>query len=214
MDDDNEGRKTQLTDAAYGLEHDLSQQGDDEYDARLVRFRGWEMVSAGLPVGLIAPPERLFFEANAETLKRSDYPTNSFVWPIVSPKMADALRSVGPVPHRLIPVVMLDDTVPTKKRLDENGDPRPGVAIEGFSLLQIAEFTPAIDLEKSEYSPHREYKNEIAVAKKLVLRERPLPVIFRPTELSREILVSAAGRHALEQAGVKGVTFLPLSQIQ
>jgi hypothetical protein len=36
-----------------------------------------------------------FFEANAETLKRSDYPSNSFVWPIVSPKMADALRSVG-----------------------------------------------------------------------------------------------------------------------
>lgn len=33
----------------------------------------------------------------------------------------------------LIPIVMLEDTVPTKERFDENGDPRPAVAEEGSS---------------------------------------------------------------------------------
>jgi hypothetical protein len=198
---------------AFELVWDPSHLGDDNFDATLVPFDGSDRIAGWITARPITVPERIFFEANVETLKTIDFPINDRNWPIMSRRMIAALEGVGDFAHRLIPVIMLDDTVPTKARLDAGGNPRPGVAVEGFAAVQITHYTDAFDWERSEYVKHETLKDRVFKVDKLVLKDVPVPPLFRLSALPGLRLVSAAGRAALEKAGIRGVAFESLSQV-
>lgn len=200
-------------DAAYELTPDPSHLGDDDFDATLVRFEGWETLAGLIPQEPLAIPENVFFEANVETLKSIDYPINDASWPIMSARMLAVLNSIGSFEHRAFPVVMLDDTVPPEKRFDQSGKPRAGVAVSGFFAVQITKYTEAFDWERSEYDRDEVFPGEVYLIHRLVLRDIVLPPLFRMTARSRPLMISSAGRTALDKAGIRGIEFLPLRQV-
>lgn len=197
--------------AAFELLRDASHLGDDDTDASLVKFTGSERIAGLIDERPLELPSRIFFEANIETLKVVDYPINDVGWPIMSQRMRAALLGVGDFPHREIPVVMLDDTAEVK--FNRAGEPLPGVAVHGFAAVQITQYSEAFDWERSEYIRDDLFEDQIFQAKKIVLTNVSLPPVFRLAALPQPLLVSAAGRKALEAAGTQGVKFIPLSQV-
>jgi hypothetical protein len=201
-------------DSAFELQPDGTHLGDDEFDATLVKFDGSDMTAGLISSRPLEIPEKVFFEANLDTLKTIDYPINDVSWPIMSRRMLDALLSVGHFTHRAIPVIMLDDTVKTGDRLDAAGNPRVGVAgVKDFLAVQVTQHTDAFDWERSEYVPHPTLKNRVFKAKKLVLRGMPLPPLFRLSAMPGPLLVSAAGRAALVGAQMRELRFISLDLV-
>jgi hypothetical protein len=198
--------------AAFQLRIDGDHLGDDETDASLVKFEGWGDVSF-IATTEQKLPAQILFEANVTTLATIAYPINNVAWPIMSKRMLDTLRSVGDFAHRAIPVVMLDDTVTTKDRLDPDGKPRPGVANLEFSVVQLTKYTDAFDRERSEYVPDELFPDAVLAVKKLVLKDVPLPPLFRLQGFEGPLMVSAAAREALDKAGIRGVRFIALEHV-
>lgn len=202
-------------DPPYEIFWDASHLGDDTSDADLVTFPGWENICGWQTTDLIEVPDKIFFEANLRTLSEVDYPINDVAWPIMSCRMLDVLLSVGPFPHRVVPVTMLDDTVATDHRLDNCGNSRPGAANNRFVVVQLLEHADFLDWEKSKYLA---YENEPGVAlmiSRVVLTESPesLPPLFRLSAKPRVLFVSAAAREALQAAHIRGVIFKPLEKV-
>lgn len=150
-------------------------------------------------------PDRIYFEANVQTVQRLDYPENDVKWPIMSARMREALLGRGDVPHRLIPVTMLDDTIPTKARLAPTGEPRPGVALDGLAAVQLLEHLDAFDWDRSEYTRDDRLPGRVRRLRRLVLQHVPLPPLFRLSAAPVHLLVSAAARDMLERAGMRGL---------
>jgi hypothetical protein len=204
------------SDSAYEIFWDAAHLGDDPSDADLVKFPGWENVGGWQSTRQIAVPGRIFFEANLRSVGQIDFPLNNVAWPIMSRRMLDVLLRVRPFSHRTIPVTMLDDTVPTDRRLDDLGDPRPGVADERFAAVQLLEHADLIDWEQSEVLPRKSTSGGTQVITRVVLRESPggLPPLFRLSANPSALFVSADARAALEAAHIHGVVYRPLEKVR
>jgi len=178
----------------------------------MVAFAGAASVSL-LLTRQLEIPEPVYFEANTDTIRQVDYPDNDKNWPIMSERMRAILLPQAPK-HRLIGVSFIDDTViEDEDRFDKTGKPRPGVTIDGFAAVQFLEHVDAMDMERSTYTPDPDFPGEASSVKKLVLEDVPLPRVFRLSAYAMHVFVSADGRRALEEAGIKGVQFWDLSKI-
>jgi hypothetical protein len=199
--------ETAMNARAFELDTDATHLGDDDTDIRLVRFDGWENTTGLMGTPVLKLPQQIYFEGNFRTLETIDFPIDDVSWPVMSKRMLETLRNVGEFGHRAIPVIILDDTV--KDRFDAAGKPRVGVANHEFSAVQLTHYTDAFDWERSEYVRDDLFgDDQVLTAKKLVLKDVPLPPLFRLSALPRPLMVNAAARAALEQAGIKGVRFL------
>jgi hypothetical protein len=194
--------------AAFALDVDAAHLGDDETDAKLVKFDGWELITRLMDDRPDKVPSRFYFAANLRAVRNLDYPANDQGWPIMSRRMRDALAGAGAFEHRAVPVVMLDQAAAQK--FDATGNPRPGVALHGFSAIHLLRYSDAFDWERSEYEPHRRIAGRISLARRLVLKDVPLPPLFRLAALPNLLLVSTAGRDALVGAGIRGLRFKPV----
>ena len=192
-----------LTDAAYILSCDASRVRDEETTAELVPFAGWENIAGWKSTTPIALPDRIEFEANVKTLREVDYPDNSVSWPIMSERMR-AILLPHAARHRVIPVVMLDDSIPPDRR---------NATIDGFAAVQLLELTAAMDMERSVYTPDEDFPGCARWIKKLVLEVVALPWLFRLAPYQGPLFVSHAARVALEAAKVTGVRFFDLAKI-
>jgi hypothetical protein len=105
--------KDQAKAPSFWLFWDYSHLVDDIPDAELITFEGWENIAGWISTRSIQVPEKIYLEANFATLRQTDFPVNNVSWPIMSHRMVDTLLSIGSFAHRLEPVIMLDDTVPT-----------------------------------------------------------------------------------------------------
>jgi hypothetical protein len=199
---------------AFELTWDRSLFGDDEHIASLVRFPGSENIVRWASPRTIEVPDTIYFEANVQTLRQLDYPENDVNWPIMSARMRETLLSLGPVAHRLVPVIMLDDTVPTGDRFDTSGQPRPGVAVKGFAAMQLLEHVDALDWERSDCTKDDRLAGRVRRLRRLVLRDVPLPPIFRLSAQPIHLFVSAATREALDRTGIKGAQYYPLDTVR
>jgi hypothetical protein len=186
----------------------------DEYEnpaPEMVPFAG----QAGVSMLLTRPldvPDPVYFEANVEIIRELDYPATNKSWPIMSERMRAILLPQAPE-HRLFRVSFIDDTVEPDVRFDDQGKPRSGVAVEGFAAVQFLAHIDAMDMERSDYTPDPWFPGESLTVKKLVLRDIPLPPVFRLSAYPMPLFVSAAGRRVLEEAGIKGVEFWNLARI-
>jgi hypothetical protein len=194
--------------AAFALDVDAGHFGAHESAASLVKFDGWELITRLMDDRPDKIPQRLFFAGNLRQLKNLDYPRNDQGWPIMSRRMRETLLEAGDFAHRAVPVVMLDHTIANK--FDTAGNPRPGVALHGFAAMNLSCYVDAFDWERSEYEPHRRIEGRVQLAHKLVLKDVPLPPLFRLAALPSLLLVSADGRAKLTAAGIRGIRFKPL----
>lgn len=202
-----------MSDPAFILSWDRSLVAPEEgHTGVMVPFAG----AAGVSLLLTRPfdiPEPVYFEGNADTIRQVDFPDNDKNWPIMSERMRAVLLPQAPK-HRLIPIAFIDDTVlEDEDRFDERGKPRPGVAIDGFAAVQFLEHVDAMDMERSDYTPDPDFPGEALRVKKLVFKDVPLPPIFRLSAYATHVFVSAAGRRAIEEAGIKGVELWELKKI-
>lgn len=202
-------RETYASDAvserAYILFWDTSRVGDEEVTARLVPFPGSGRVVSWKLTTPVEVPERIYFEAEPGTCRAVDYPDNDVSWPIMSERMRSILLPDAPK-HRTVPVTMLDFYVPTAERLIR-GEPAPGVAIEGFAAVQLLEATDAMDMERSIYETDEDLPGLVCRIARLVLKDVPLPSIFRLSVYPGALLVSAEARARLEAAGATGISY-------
>jgi len=184
----------------------------EDYDATLVKFPirpvWWHTTHK------YEFPERIFFKANFATLQWTDFPVCNPQWPLMSRRMLDTLLSVGPIPHRAIPVIMLDRTV--REPFDASGNPRPGVTDERFVAVQLTEHLDAFDWERSEYERSKFAPQLVGRLQKLILKEPAdgFPALFRLSAMPGRLFVSAAAREALEKAGIRGVQFWTTDRIE
>ncbi|MBX3161335.1 MAG: hypothetical protein KF773_35560 [Deltaproteobacteria bacterium] len=190
---------------AFQIRNEGVHHPDDSADATLVEFPGSNQVyfQSVCPLDL---PATIYFEANFETLKTIDYPLVSVPWPVMSKRMLEALRSAGEFEHRAVPVTMLDDTV--EEKFDTDGKPRPGVANFNYVVVQLTKHLDAFDWERSEYTPVESAPDKVWSTTHLMLKDVPLPPLFRLAAFRRPLFVSAEGRAALEKANVNGVKFI------
>jgi hypothetical protein len=200
-----------MSDPAYILFWDTSHVGDEEVTAALVDFEGSINVAAWMMTRPVTVPERIYFEARFDTLRRLDYVDNDKGWPLMSERMRAILLPRAPQ-HRVIPVVMLDDEVSPAKRF-KGATPRPGVAVEGFAAVQLLERTDAMDMERSSFSPDERFPGRARTVEKLILNEVALPPLFRLTAYPAPLFISAAARDELERAQIKGAKYWPLARI-
>jgi hypothetical protein len=188
-----------VSEVAFKLSWDRSfLHPDDEITASMVPFAGAASVSLLLTRALEIP-EPVDFEANVETIRQVDYPDNDKRWPIMSERMR-AILLPGAPRYRLIRVLFLDDT----------GE---GDAIDGFAAIQFLEHIDALDLERSEVTPDPDFLGEALSVKRYVLKDMPLPPIFRLSAYAMHLFVSHEARRALEAAGIKGVSFEGVSRL-
>jgi hypothetical protein len=183
-------------------------------DVRLVKFPNSVAVAGFKFTDEYRLPERVYFVANFATLEWNDFPANNANWPLMSPRMLEALESVGSFPHRRIPVTLVDSKA--KSPFDDLGNPRPGMAIdERFVAVQLTEHLDAFDWDNSEYERSPFASDRVKIVTKLILKEPPggYPPLFRLSATPRHLLVSAAAREALEGVGVRGVVFWDIDRI-
>ena len=203
-------------DAAYQILRDHNRRDFDETDADLIPFEDWEATYGWIyPEAGISPPSRIFFEADLEALREVDFPISNVGWPIISNKMLDVLLSVGKFPNRIIPVVMLDDTLDEKKRLNADGTAKLDAANLNFSIIQLLEHLDLFDRDKSDFLADDDDPNEVLDIYKLVLKEEfaGLPPLFRLSVKPAFLFVSAKAQKALEKANIRGIKYNSLNEI-
>ncbi|MBD1920029.1 hypothetical protein H6F77_02715 [Microcoleus sp. FACHB-831] len=204
------------TNEVYILEWDLSHLGDDIYDAELIKFSGWEnTVGLALTEDYFSLPQKVYFEANFQTLNTVDFPYNNVRWPIMSKRMLSTLLAVGSFPNKATPIVMVNDTFISKARYDEQGIANPGVENYEFVAVQLLNHIEALDRDHSVCEIDEESLLVIDV-EYLVLKkpQEGFPPLFRLAEYPVLLFVSSSGRLALENAGIQGVLFESLADFQ
>jgi hypothetical protein len=193
------------THQAYELDHDIDHLvGDLEYDAWLVNPSEYENILWDFwEPGRLDLPDNIEFDCDGARLLVSDYPYGKERWPIMSKRMLDTLLTVKDFPHQIIPIVMKDIFVPPQ--FDESHD---------FVAVQLLEHQDVFDWDNSVYEtgPVRPEAVDPLSIEKLVLREPEggFPPVFRIKDFDTALYVSAAGRAALEAAGIKGIRFVQL----
>jgi hypothetical protein len=201
---------------AYNLDWDLNHLGDDEFDAQLVKFSGYENIVRLASPKRYSLPEKVFFEANFRKLESTDFPYNDVNWPIMSKRMLDVLLSVGSFPHRVIPVIMVNDTISSEDRYDASGIPKPGVEDYSFVAVQLLERLDVFDWDHSIYSPDDDFPNRAFNIKKLVLKSpgNGFPPLFRISASPIGLFISSKASAALQEANIQGLELVELANIR
>jgi hypothetical protein len=145
---------------------------------------------------------------------QTDFLNNDLLWPIMSRRMLYVLESVGNFPHKIVPIRIFDYSI--KNQLDEyllNGEIPSSLYNEDYVAVQLLEHIDVIDSEHSVFEnlePNSIFTPRIT---RLILRElKPgFPPIFRINRVGEDVYlyVSAAAKEALEEAGIRGLEFIP-----
>jgi hypothetical protein len=212
----------QRTENAYRLiwEHSHMESYDGEYEMELREFPGLEQIAGLTETTPLELPGPIIFEADFQALTRTDYPTNDRYFPVMSRRMYYAIQSIGPFPHRVIPVAMVDDTsfvFESEQRYFSDGSPKPEVTnFDDFVAIQILERNDYFDFDHSEYERHPRYQDFVRSVDKYVLNEPPdgFPPLFRLTVTPSELFISVKARIALLEAGIRGMAYYPLDSYQ
>lgn len=198
---------------AYDLLHDSSQIEDADDDAILVPFDGQDQVCGWVGTRACVVPKPVLFEANFQVTQQSDFPCNDVDWPIMSSRMIEILRTVGDFPHRLVPVRLIDRSVQGPARYLSDGRLRLEAVDDRFAAVQLIEHLDVVDWERSVFERDQIGPSIVLYSfDKLILLEPPggLPPLFRVPAQKGLLLVSADARRALEEAGIRGITFMSI----
>jgi hypothetical protein len=158
-------------------------------------------------------PEPLNWLGFLNRLHQIDLLRGNHSLPLMSNRMLYVLRSVGNFSHKAIPMRIFDYSLEDEvnQYLSQEYFP-PDVCNQDYVVLQLLEFTNAVDSELSEYEepdPDSIFSPSII---RMVLRE-PVggfpPVFCIPQEFRYNLFVSPQAKQVLEDAGIRGLEFLP-----
>jgi hypothetical protein len=191
-------------------------KSNEKFDARLVKFPGWENIVGWMLTIEYDLPDEIAFEADFSVTRQSDYPFNNVNWPLMSRRMLNVLLSVGDFRHRAIPVRLVDETVRLPRRKDAKGQFKKEVVDDRFVAVQLSSHLEAFDRERSEYEVDTLFPDEVGIIKKLVLREpgEGYPPLFRLAAKPNYLFVSAAAKQRLEMEKLHGMVFWTLDKIK
>jgi hypothetical protein len=163
-------------------------------------------------------PEPIIFLGFIKRLPhQSDFLNNDLLWKIISKRALYILRSVGEFAHKAIPLKIFDYQLKDNisSYLDRE-DLSSEICNEDYVALQLLENLDVVDLENSEFEeldPDDPVPPRIT---RLVLREPPsgFPPVFRLAQNPNfstsflDIYLSKTAKVALEESGIKGVSFI------
>ena len=204
-----------MTVTAYYLQYDadLIDEFDVDHVAEFVRVAEL-IVLAGLNLPDEVPVDGpVLAEASWEALDEIDFPNNNSGWPIMSLRMLDVLAGVGSLPrHRLIPVRMIDDSVPDAERTDLAGRLRPEVLRDDFVGFHVLEHDGRLDWGRSDCEQDPDIERFARPLRSMVLQPFPngMPPVFRVDAAPFDLFVSPEAKAALEAAGIGGVVYMPI----
>lgn len=152
------------------------------------------------------------FGATFGQVSYTHYPVNDLRWPVMSRQMLDTLLSVGAFPHVAHPVAIVD-------ALHYRGEALPlgegwyagrlPDADRSYVLVQLTEHLDVLDESRSAMS-RGDTPEETVVYGYALKPGSSLPPLFRTRVGSGQLLISAAGRHALASAGIAGPVYVDL----
>jgi hypothetical protein len=160
-------------------------------------------------------PEPLNWLGFLNRLHQTDFLSDKFLCPLISKRMLYVLRSVGNFPHKAIPVRIFDYDLSFGNRLDQylcEQELPPNICNQDYVLLQLLEFTNAVDPDLSEYEDSSLNRIIPPQITHMVLREpaEGFPPIFCiPEEFRNNLYISSQAKQALEDAGIRGLEFFP-----
>jgi hypothetical protein len=212
----------QRADRAYRLtwETNYLEDCDEEYELELEEFPGSSWTARLMDTTPYDLPDPVIFWGNPEFLNYLDYPTSNVNWPIMTRRMLYTLLTVGDFSHRVIPIALMDGTRFTyepERRFLADGKPNPEITnFNDLVAVQILEYGNYFDFENSEYTRHPRDQNWVSSVDNYVLNEPPeeFPPLFRLSVVSPELFVSAKARDTLREAGIRGVAYYPLDNLQ
>ncbi len=192
----------------YIIKRDYSHQIDDENDANHLEFPDCKMIASRL-IGIrdIILPKTIYFRANLNLISKIDFPINSLNIPIFSKRMYEIFNKLSIINHRLISVIMIDDTF-MGEIFDQNGKLLKNIKTNDmYCSFQIMNYIDAFDYDKSVY------KNDpilpVGYISKLVLKtpKEGFHSIFKIKESMNMLFISEETKEALEKNNIRGCVF-------
>jgi len=187
--------------------------GDDEHDARLIQFPGWEN-TMGLKHFADKIPTPAYFESHPYTVSHTDYPYNDVLWSIMSAHLLETITLVGQFQHKRYSIVMLNEEVPPAERLNADGTYKPDAMLQAsFAAVEVQENIDCFDHEHSVYMPDEENPGGFFAIQQLVLKEPSdgFPPLFHVVGIPLTIFTTQNVKDAVEAANLKGFAFIPLA---
>ncbi len=191
------------------LRPDASLARDTTYSAQHVPFEGSKFSS----IKLTRPepfetPDPILLEADLGIISGLDFPVTDLGDTVMSKRAYRIFESFGMPRHRVIPLVMLDDTADSGA-VDETGIPRPQAnRNEDFVALDILEEPVEIDWAASVVKiKDRSWTDEKSyMFRKIAFVEPPTgyPALFTRQEYNHGLFVTDTLRTALTDAGCTG----------
>ena len=197
----------------YMLQHVRGSAKVSNYDASLIKWDKDQFVSF-MWTKELELPETVYFEADFEVITQKDFIYADPDWPIISRKMLSVLQATGKFPARAWPVVMLDRSIKPDKRFYKQAEPTPEIVNYDYIALQLLEHLDVFDWENSVYDKDWLSDDKVENIKKLVLKQpsEDLPPIFRVASCPSLLMISHAAKEALETAGCRGISTVPIRQ--
>lgn len=201
---------------AYLLDWDTGRfnKSDVEFDGFVLPFDNYKRTKYLMRIKEYKLPENIYFDTFFDLLSQTDFPMTDLFWPIMSNKMYEILLSCGNFDHKAIPVIMLKTAIKQEDRFDNNGELNPTAGSKDFKAIHLTSYADIFDYEKSIYTPHKIYPEKVGLIKKIVLNStiETTPPLFRLSECSAKIFISAHAKKALEKAKIQGLIFKSLSE--
>jgi hypothetical protein len=216
----------------YTIGNDLSHRpsprptGVPAWDVELIYFDGYRNIGFSNPKMDFTDklPPVIEFLGNLDVLEWSDFPYLPQSYPLMSKKMLDVLLSVQSFKYRVYPTLIYSYEIEELVRYTFDGTrtdyhvENPSLFTDKFVIMQLAETTNALDLEKTiiEGKTVREsgelYLSEYEVEHfEFTRNEKDLPPVFKVPEALPYFYTEAAVR-ALEANNIRGVEFRPIPQ--
>ncbi len=191
---------------AYQVQSSTEHLGDMTYDVAPLGARerfAQVFLMESEPIAIEEPIE---FVANFATLAGTDLPVcDERTWPVMSRHMLDTLLSVGAFSHRAIACRMIDDTVMPPDRYDDRGL-RSAIVDDRFVLVHLTTHVDdAFDWKRSVFERDNDESERLLIVTKLVLRDVPLPPLFRLAPYPRKLFVSSEAKEAIDRTRLGGV---------
>lgn len=157
-------------------------------------------------------PEQLVFAANFGHVTYTHYPDSGTGWPIMSRAMLHTLLTVGPFPHRTVPVRIYD---PVVYRRDPDPDEhfrarRLETADDRFVVVQLTTHLDVLDEAASGVRRDPDLPWWVDVDRYAFLPGVTLPPLFRVVTDPAVLFVSRAARRALAAANLTGPVYRPI----
>jgi hypothetical protein len=166
-----------------------------------------------------AGPEPIIFLGFLNRLPhQTDFLNNEFLWTIISKRTLYVLRSVGEFSHKAIPIRIFDYHLKNDLPIYlDRKDLTPEICNEDYIILQLMEYVDAVDLENSKFEELEPDDPIPPRITQLTLNEPKdgFPPIFRLAQREiysasySDIYISKVAKNALEDAGIKGISFIP-----